>query len=262
MDKPAGLVDSMSIENAKLYALALYGQLLPEDEYDYTTKWKIPDFGNETIPRRVGDPGARIIPGQFDKFAATPRIVDTRNYEVTRVDAEDGSALVITVKVDARDERKSLALSLWDIPREFMKGGSWFKASDGARFVPVLAPYTDNLNGFLIVDVKPGSNTFTLRIDSPERKPRSLDIDIGASLKGKVFARDGMTMAYVWNSLPWSSSLTLTLPEGKSAKVYVAPEGIEKNCGAGNSTFPIPQGQWLRIVGLSREEIRAFSSQP
>jgi hypothetical protein len=260
-EKPIALVDSMSIENAELYSLALYGQLIPEDQYDYAVKWDFQDVGNESIPRRIGDVSCYIIPGKHDKYAVTPKIVDTRVFHASREDSVDGSAMLIKVKVEAKERRQALALSLWDIPREFKKGSSWFKASEGARFVPVMAPYTDNLNGFLIVDVKPGSNTFTLRIDSPSHKLGSLDFAIGESLKGKVYARDGIMMAYVWNKSPWESSLALTLPRGKSAKVYVAPDGVTKECAAGENVFKIPQGQWLRIVGLTREELSAFSKQ-
>jgi len=259
--KPVNLEDSMSLENARIYALALRGQILPEVLYDYTSKWDFPDFGNEEMPRRPGDPSAYLRPGTFDKFAATPRIVDTRKFKVERADAESGKSLAITVSVEAAEAHSGLALALWDIPREFQRGTDWFNASSGARFVPVLAPYTDNLNGFLIVNVKPGANRFTLQINSPARTLQSQDVKIGDSLEGKVFTRDGTTMAYVWSSLPWSSSLVLTLPEGKSATVYVAPQGIRQECRAGANRFDIPQGQWLRVTGLTREELRESAEQ-
>jgi len=260
-DKPIAFADSMSIENATLYSLALRGQLIPEFQYDYTAKWDFPDFGNELLPHRIGDSMAYMIPGKYDKYAATPTCVDTRTFHATRKDAVAGSALTINVTVDAKVARKALTLSLWDIPREFKKGASWFNASEGARFVPIVAPYTDNLNGFLIVDVKAGSNSFTLRIDSPPRELKSLDFSIGDYLKGKVYVRNGVTMAYVWNSLPWASTLSLTLPQGKAATVFVAPEGVEQTCRAGENLFKIPQGRWLRIKGLSGDEIAALSKQ-
>jgi hypothetical protein len=48
---------------------------------------------------------------------------------------------------------------------------------------------------------------------------------------------------------------------GKKREGFVAPEGVLQECAAGETVFNNPQGQWLRIVGLTREEISAFSKQ-
>jgi hypothetical protein len=51
----------------------------------------------------------------------------------------------------------------------------------------------------------------------------------------------------------------LTLPLAKEAKVYVAQLGVEQQCGPGENSFVIPREQWLRLVGLDREEILRYA---
>ena len=70
----------MTMEGSQFYALALEAQILPECEYDYTQKWDFPDFGNNELPRRLHDPACYLLPGKFDKLAATPRIVDSGRF--------------------------------------------------------------------------------------------------------------------------------------------------------------------------------------
>jgi hypothetical protein len=259
-DKPDLFPDTMTMENGTFYALALANQILPESAYDYTTKWDYPDFGNETQPRRLHDPNSYLLPGKYDKFAATPRLVDTRPFQAARRDRMEDGALVVTISVDARKAERDLPLALWNVPREFRPGGDWFQASQGCRFVPIAAPYTGNLNGFLIADVTAGRNLFTLRIDSPARAAQVLDFKIGDGVRGKVIHRDRREMAYIWPGGPWPATLRLHLPPGKSAQAYVAPEGALQQCGAGESSIEIPQGEWMRVIGLSRDEILRFAT--
>ena len=150
-----------------------------------------PSFGNQSIPRRLHDPDCYMFPGTYDKYAATPCIMDTRPYHATRRDAIDSGSLVVTLPVDAQGTRNNLPLALWDLPREFQPGVNWYHASDNSRFVPIVAPYTGNLNGFLLADVTKGHNVFTLRITSSERPLKTIDFQIGSSLRGKIFPRDG-----------------------------------------------------------------------
>jgi hypothetical protein len=201
-----------------------------------------------------------LFPGKYDKFAATPRIVDTRPFTASRADRIESGSLVVTITVDAGKAQHNLPLALWNLPREFQRGDDWYHASDNCRFVPIVAPYTGDLNGFLIADVSEGHNVFTLRIRSPTRISQTLDFQIGDSLRGKIFTRDGRQMAYIWPTGPWGATLRLTLPAGKAAQVYVAPEGSLQQCEPGETTIEVPQEQWMRLVGLSRAEILQFAS--
>ena len=254
-DKPDLCPDVMTMEGARLYALALQGEILPECEYDYTQRWDFPDFGNDGLPRRLHDPASYLLPGRFDKLAATPRIVDTRPFQVAREERLDGGALEVTVRVQATAAQKNLALALWNVPRAFRPGEEWFRTSANCRFLPVLAPYSENLNGFLVADVAQGANTFRVRIASAPREPKLLDFQIGASVRGKVFRRNGVTMAYLWPTGPWAAEVRLDLPTATSARVYVAPDGVEQRCDGGQNAFTVGQEQWARLVGLEREEI-------
>jgi hypothetical protein len=259
-DKPDLLPDVMTMENGKFYALALAGQILPQCAYDYTRPWDFPDYGNDALPRRLRDPMNYLFPGKYDKYAATPHTLDTRPLEAVRRDRVEGNSLAVTITVEAKAAQKNLALALWNIPREFQPGEGWFQTSAQCRFLPVLAPYSDNLNGFLVADVAPGRNVFEVRISSAPREPKLLDFQIGASVRGKVVRRDGTSMAYLWPTGPWPAALRLVLPAGKSARAYVAPRGVLQECPPGDTMLEIPQDQWMRLVGLDREEILRFAS--
>jgi hypothetical protein len=258
-DKPNNFPDTMTMENGSLYALALDGQILPESTYDYTTTWNYPDFGNGSLPRRLHDPNSYLLPGRYDKYAATPRLTDTRPFQASRVDRDEAGALIVTVTVEAQSAQKNLPLALWNLPREFRSGAAWYHASANCRFVPIVAPYSGNLNGFLVADVAVGHNAFTLRIESPARELHQLDFRIGATLCGKVIARDGQSIAYLWPSGPWAANLHIHLPAGKSARAYVAPNGEVQNETTGDTTIVIPQDQWMRLVGLTRDEIIQYT---
>jgi hypothetical protein len=259
-DKPDLFPDTMTMESGSLYALALAGQILPDAAYDYTVKWDYPDFGNDTLPRRIHDPNSYLLPGKYDKFAATPHALDTRPFHVSRCDTLNSGSLVVTITVDARKDQNNLPLALWNLPREFEPGDDWYHASDKSRFVPIVAPYSGNLNGFLLANVTKGRNVFTLRISSPARTLQSMDFQIGASLRGKIFNRDGRQMAYIWPTGPWPATLHLHLPAGSCAKAYVAPQGALLECPSGDTTVKIPQDQWMRLVGLDRDQIVQFAT--
>jgi hypothetical protein len=259
-DKPDLCPDVMTMEGSQFYALAMEGQILPECEYDYTSPWNFPDFGNDELPRRLHDPACYLLPGKFDKFAATPRLVDTRSFQARRMDRVEGDILEVTIAVDGTRARKNLVLALWNVSTEFRPGEDWFCTSVNCRFVPVLAPYNDNLNGFLVADVGKGANTFRVRFASSPRVPRILDFKIGDSVRGKVFRRNSQTIAYLWPTGPWAAEVRLDLPTSTTARAYVAPEGREQCCNGGPNTFTIRQEQWARLVGLEREEILRYAT--
>jgi hypothetical protein len=119
---------------------------------------------------------------------------------------------------------------------------------------------SDNLNGFFIADVAKGKNTCRVRFTAPPREPKLLDFQIDRSVRGKVFRRNGATMAYLWPTGPWAAEVRLDLPAAATARVYVAPLGIEQRCSRGQSTFTIGQEQWARLVGLEREEVLRYAT--
>ena len=259
-DKPDLFPDTMTMESGSFYALALADQILPDAAYDYTVKWDYPDFGNDTLPRRLNDPNAYLVPGKYDKFAATPRTMDTRPFHASRHDALDSGSLVVTIAVDATKAQSNLPLALWNLPREFQPGDDWFHASPNSRFVPIVAPYTGNLNGFFIANVVEGHNVFTLRIDSPARPLQSMDFQIGTSLRGKIFTRTAARWPISGPAVRGPPRCGCTFLRENSARAYISPKGDLQDCPSGETTLEIPQNQWLRLVGLDRDQIVQFAS--
>jgi hypothetical protein len=184
-----------------------------------------------------------------------PKIVDTRLFQAARADAMTKNGLAITLTVKSRAAQKNLALALWNIPREWRKGGGWWSVEGAARFVPVRAPFTANLNGLLVADLKRGENKFTVTIKTPARKLIASTVKISDSIEGRVYERDGQTTAYLWPTRPWATTLAFNLPAGKQANAYVAPKGERHVCTPGENRFDIPAGRWMRLTGLSAEEI-------
>ena len=121
----------MEIENDRFMAVFLKGQTLPNIQYDYTTQWNYPDWGNEGIPRtKSGYP----ISNTPDRFRVTPRMLDTRAFKVTTKTIDTADETTIDIKVDATVAQQSLALSVWDIPREYAKDAGRWKLSGAAVY--------------------------------------------------------------------------------------------------------------------------------
>ena len=66
-------------------------------------------------------------------------------------------------------------------------------------------------------------------------------------------------MAYLWPTRPWEATLTVNLADDQHADVYVAPAGERKSLKLGENRVQIPAGKWMRLTGLSPEEIRTAS---
>ena len=129
--KPACCPDTMEIENDRFMAVFLKGQTLPNIQYDYTTQWNYPDWGNEGIPRtKSGYP----ISNTPDRFRVTPRMLDTRAFKVTTKTIDTADETTIDIKVDATVAQQSLAPSVWDIPREYAKDAGRWKLSGAAVY--------------------------------------------------------------------------------------------------------------------------------
>lgn len=259
-DKFPGYPDMLEIEGAAFQSLFRAPDLLPAYHYDYTKAWDCPDWGNDGMPRNKG---GYLYPGQHDPFKVVPKILDTRLFKVRRSEEEKGEQLTVTVSVEAKAAQKNLTLALWEIPRQWRAGEGWWSVAGKARFVPVRAPFSGNLNGILVVDVKQGENQFAVTIRTPRRQNVATTIQIADGVEGRVFRRDGELMAYLWPKKPWAATLAVKLPAGKQADAYIAPKGERQALKAGEENrFTIPMGGWMRIVGLSAEELagcaRAF----
>ena len=76
-------------------------------------------------------------------------------------------------------------------------------------------------------------------IASEAREPKALDFRIGASVCGKVFHRNGVTMAYLWPTGPWAAEVRLDLPAAAAARVYVGPEGVNSVAAGAQAPSPL-----------------------
>jgi hypothetical protein len=175
--KPNLFPDVLQIENHLFSAMFLGGGILPDYHYDYTRPWSYPDFGNEDLPRKR-DGFGYPDPDNYDRFAWTPKITETRKLAVARKDEQKGGKLVVTLTVRSDRDLKQFPLALWDLPREWKAGEGWYSVNAG-RFVPMKVPFTNNLSGVLVADLKAGENRLTLTIASPIRQPATLDVVAG-----------------------------------------------------------------------------------
>ena len=100
-----------------------------------------------------------------------------------------------------------------------------------------------------------GGNNFTVTIKTPARKLIPSTIKIGTSIEGRVFQRDGQTMAYLWPARPWNVTLVVSLPPGKTATAMIAPTSESKQLTLGPNRIEIPAGRWIRVIGLSADEL-------
>ncbi len=249
--KPAAYPDLMQIENARYSAFFKKPAALPEYHWDYTKPWNYPDWGNDTLPRNVV---GFLVPGEHDKFAVTPKITDTRPMKVDSEMKETPGGLEVTVKLQTSVGKKAFPIALWDLPCEWKSGDGWWSVRGPARFIPIRAPFTGNLNGILEVDAKPGDNEYHVSFATPRRGPASQDIAV-EGVQGKVFERDGLSMAYVWPTRPWDAAFELEVPPGREVRYYAAPEGEMVDLPPGRHRLVIEKERWARITGLNREEL-------
>lgn len=255
--KPASYPDTLEFEGPGGKSLFQRPDLLPRYHYDYGPAWDYPDWGNEQLPRNER---GYLRPDTYDRFAATPRIVDTRKFAVTRSDDEVDGGYRVTVRVSSKAAQAGMALALWDIPRAWCLGASWWSIEGDARFVPVRAPFTGNLNGILVANIAEGENEFAVTVTTPARALGSTTVRIGGAIEGRVFPRDDQVTAYLWPCGDVAVTLTVELPEGMTAIGFVAPEGEAQFCDPGPRRFELVPGGWMRLVGLSGEEITRYCS--
>lgn len=251
--KPPVYPDIIEMESWQLKALLRKPEILPYNQYDYLTSWKgYPDWGNEGIPRQAS---GYTYPDTDDRFRQTPRMLDTRRFTVSREDQEEKEYTEITLKLESTVAQKNLALALWEIPRAWQAGAGWFKSSGACRFVPVRAPFSGDLSGILIAQVKPGTNVFKLKVRSASRKPVGTALSLNEGrIQGRLYSHDGQSMAYLCVLGKSPEKLTLQVPQGRDVRLYAAPEGKEVRAQNGKNTFELAGASWLRVTGLSLEE--------
>jgi hypothetical protein len=249
--KPACHPDTMEIENDRFRAIFRRGETLPYAQYDYTTRWEYPDWGNADIPRRKD---GYIVPNTDDRFRVTPRIVDTRPFKVA-AQVEDGpEATRVTLEVDAGAAQPGLALALWDLPREYSRDEGRFRLRGAQRFIPICAPYTGNLNGIVVADIKPGKNRITLTLTTGRRVPRTQDILLGENGMAKVFERDGSAMAYLFCIGSAPEEIEIRPMEGVTARLY-SPDSDEGRPVGEKAVIRIMPGTCWKLAGLTYDRL-------
>jgi hypothetical protein len=244
----------MELENERFRAVIVEDELLPYWLYDYTRVWEYPDWGNEDLPRNER---GYLEPGTYDRFAVTPAIVDTRQFEVAREEAWSDDALRLTVRVQADRAHVGLPIGLWYLPCRWQANDGWWSASEGARFVPVRAPFTGSLHGILVADVHEGANSFELVLHASRCEPRRTSFSVHGIVDGQVFERDGRAMAYLWPRQPGGADVRIVLPDGLEADAYVAPEGERQPLSPIETRVHLSPAGWMRVVGLDREQLLA-----
>ncbi len=254
--KPAGFPDVMEMEGPEFKAIFKAPETLPYSYYDYQVKWEYPDWGNEGLPRNLR---GYLAPGTYDLTKRVPAILDTRPFQIERTDEASEDSLVVRLTVQASAAQRSLALALWDLPRQWREGDGWWNVKGAARFVPVRAPFTGNLNGILVADVKEGTNTFVLKIHSPEQQPMATAFKLSDTLEGRVFHRDGQYFGYIWTTRPEGETLVVNPPAGEHVTACMAPDGDIQACPAGTATrFPLEPHGWMRLLGLDIGKIQQY----
>ena len=248
--KPVNYPDTMEIENDRLKAIFRRGETLPYAQYDYTTRWQYPDWGNADIAR---DKNGYVIPNTDDRFRVTPRIVDTRPFKVSSRMEEVAGATRVNIEVRAQVAQPALALAVWDVPREYSKDTARFRLRGAQRFVPVRAPFTGNLNGILVADIRKGVNRVTLTIMTPPRTPRSLDLLLGDSVMAKVFERDGGVMAYAFAIGTAPAAFELKPPQITPVRLYPADSDVPILLSQ-PKIISVKPGECLRIGGLTYDQ--------
>ncbi|MCB9770355.1 MAG: hypothetical protein H6752_19325 [Candidatus Omnitrophica bacterium] len=250
--KPACHPDTMEIENADLRAIFRFGEELPYAQYDYTASWNYPDWGNEEIPRK---PDGYVIPNTEDRFRVTPKILDTRGIEVRTQTEERAEATVMTLEIDAASDYQNLALAVWNLPRTYTEDSNQFLLQGAERFIPVRAPFTGNLNGILIADLKKGKNQMTLEVKTDSRPLQFLDVRLGESAFAKVLDRGGESTAYLFTTAEVPVDLEIAPTSETEAQLF--PSNYEGPIPLrGLNTIRLDPGQCPRVVGLSREELQ------
>jgi hypothetical protein len=121
---------------------------------------------------------------------------------------------VVEIEVEAARAQDNLALAVWDLPREYSRDPRDFRVEGARRFLPVRAPYTRNLCGIIVADIREGKNSISLAVSTKRRAIKSLDLRLSLNAMAKVFERDGRAIAYLYATGAGPEALRITPPEG------------------------------------------------
>lgn len=254
--KPPAIPDTMEIENSRLKAIFRHGEALPDAQYDYTQPWRYPDWGNEDIPR---DKQGYVIPNTEDRFRVTPHIVDTRPFTVTPTVRDTPGATHVTLQVDAMVARRALALAVWDLPRAYSSDGAAYRLRGAQRFVAMRAPFTGNLCGIVVADLRQGRNRIELTVSTEPRPLRTLDLMLGKHTAARVFETEAGAMAYVFATGAEAEEIRLDLSPETPALIY-SPDTDQPRRASAPATLVVAPGACWRIGGLTWEQLRAASA--
>ena len=64
-------------------------------------------------------------------------------------------------------------------------------------------------------------------------------------------------MAYLCSTRDTTQTLTLDVPARRDVRAYIAPLGEERRCPAGRNAFKIGPQRFMRLTGMSGQEIAA-----
>ena len=71
-----------------------------------------------------------------------------------------------------------------------------------------------------------------------------------------MFERNGKSVIYLWSKEPWGSKVTLSLPPGKQAALYLSPRQIKQTL-AERCEFELKPGAWAQLEWLTKMEFEA-----
>ncbi len=252
-DKPPRHPDTLEFENGRFKAIFRHSETLPYVYYDYTYKWDYPDWGNERIERR---PNGYIIPDTDERFQITPLQLDTRNFKVSQSVRADANGVAVDLTVTASANRRNMTLAVWDLPCAYTSDRSRYRIEGAQRFIPVRAPYTGNLCGIIIADIRKGINQITLTISSSERSMQFTDIALSPSAAATVLPRDGNWTAYLYATGKNEVSISIDPPSGVTCRLYPWDRDDPVPLTT-RTTIRLLPGQPQRITGLSFEQLAA-----
>ncbi|MCA9428768.1 MAG: hypothetical protein KC994_27060, partial [Candidatus Omnitrophica bacterium] len=139
--------------------------------------------------------------------------------------------------------------------RAYTEDSNQFLLQGAERFLPVRAPFTGNLNGILIADIKKGENRITLNVKTDSRPLQFLDVQLGKTAYAKVLDRGGESTAYLFTPAEIPVDLEIAPPLETEAQLF--PSNYEGPIPLrGLNTIRLDPGQCPRVVGLSREELQ------
>jgi hypothetical protein len=91
-----------------------------------------------------------------------------------------------------------------------------------------------------------------------ERQLQKINTTFADCVRAKTWTRgthDGRPVTYLWPQNPWGAEVEVTIPEGRTVTVYLTPSTEEQELTRGTHTFNLRFSNWLRLTGLTPQEI-------